>query len=131
MIPIQPQLALSASQSLFALLPSEPVAAGELVRLNPSLEYIACNVMLSAVTKFPSQSVELQGMQERLGSRLLNVPCYLFVGESQCGVVEIERGNLSMGRVRVLMKLHDVRDVVIVEQSNRTLQITVDRSGTT
>ena len=44
-------------------------------------------------------------------------------------MVEVARGNLSVGCVRVLMKLHDVMDVVIVEQSNRTLQVTVIASG--
>lgn len=127
--PIEPQLASAAIAALFSLLPAEPVAAGEHVRLNPSLEYIACNVMLCTATKFPPNSAELAGVQDRLGNRWFNVPCYLFLGESQCGVVEVARGNLSVGCVRVLMKLHDVMDVVIVEQSNRTLQITVIASG--
>lgn len=95
------------------------------MKLNPSLQYIACNVMLSAVTKIPPNSGELEALQQRLGNRLYNLPCYFFIGESQCGVVEIARGNLSVGCVRVLVKLHDVREIAIAKESNRTLTITV------
>lgn len=112
-------------QTLCALLPSQPIRVGEYVKLNPSLQYIACNVMLSAATKIPPNSGELEALQQRLGNRLYNLPCYFFIGESQCGVVEIARGNLSVGCVRVLVKLHDVREVAIAKESNRTLTITV------
>lgn len=88
------------------------------------MEYVVCNVVLFPASVFPASIARLQS---RLGDRVFNMPGYLFVGESQCGVVEVQRGDLLTGRVRFVVKWIDVLDVMIAEKIPRCMVMAVEK----
>ena len=65
-------------QQLITLIPRSVVKCGEQVQLNPSMDYISCNVVILPTTKIPSDSTMLQQMKEKLGKvRVLSKFCDL------------------------------------------------------
>ena len=115
----------SIIERLVSLIPRSKVRCGEQVQLNPSMDYISCNVVITGTTKIPSDSTLLREMKEKLGNRSYNLPAYLFIGSTQFGVVEMVRGVMSVGTVRLLSKFCDLVDVAIEETNKRCLVVIV------
>lgn len=105
-------------QQLSALLSKPTITVGEQVKLNPSLDYLHCNILISATTRVPTS-------QPPALNRLYTIPAYMFIGETQCGVLEIHRGNTSVGYVRCLTKLYDFVDASIISDNKRCMAILV------
>lgn len=120
--PHHPQLYQQSIQLLQDLLSVPTIQIGEQVRLNPSLNYIHCNILISSSTRLQSPH---KGYTPTLISRLATIPAYFFIGETQCGVLEIHRGNTSVGYIRSLTKLYDVLDASIVSDNKRCLVLLV------
>lgn len=116
-------------QQLITLIPRSVVKCGEQVQLNPSMDYISCNVVILPTTKIPSDSTMLQQMKEKLGNRSYNLPAYLFIGSTQFGVVEMVRGVMSVGTVRVLSKFCDLVDVTIEGTNKRCIVVIMQCSS--
>ena len=53
------------------------------------------------------------------------LPAYLFIGSTQFGVVEMMRGVMSVGTLRVLSKFCDFVDVAIDETNKRCIVVIV------
>ena len=116
-------------QHLLSCIPHITTPCGETVQLNTSLEYIACNVEISAHTIIPDNSSDLlQHVKNQLGDRVYNLPAYIFAGNSQLGVIEILRGgmrSMTIGTVQLICKYIDLLDVAIDERTNRCIILTV------
>lgn len=95
---------------------------GEQVKLSRQMEYTVCNVVLFPKSLFPPT---MESMKERLHDRVYNFPSYVFIGESQCGIIEVHRGDLSTGYVRFITKWVDVLEVDVLKANNRCLLLTV------
>lgn len=109
-------------QQLDSLVSRTTIQIGEQVRLNPSLDYIPCNILIGSTTYISSSSLPIQSQSSQ---RLYTIPAYLFIGETQCGILEVHRGNTLFGYVRCLVKLHDVLNISIVDDNKRCLVIFV------
>lgn len=113
---------------LFSLIPKQSVTCGTEVQLNTAMDYLACNVVIADSTRLPSDSEVLCGVKGSLENRVYHLPSYLFLGTTQCGVVELTRGMLSTGKVRVLCKYCDLIDAKVDETNRRriVLMVSVD-----
>ena len=109
-------------QQLDSLISKITIQIGEQVHLNPSLDYIPCSILISTATYVSSSSSPIQSLSSK---RLYTLPAYLFIGETQCGILEVHRGNTLYGYVRCLVKLHDVLDISIVDDNKRCLVLIV------
>lgn len=118
-------LAETELEKLFSLIPKQSVPCGTEVQLNTAMDYIACNVVIADSTRLPNDSEVLSGLKGRLEDRVYHLPSYLFLGATQCGVVELTRGMLSTGKVRVLCKYCDLIDAKVDETNRRRIVLMV------